>query len=113
MGLAERVAVTPPGLAVTVYEVIVVFPVEEGGLKLTTAWPLPATAETPVGASGEEIGSGAAVAVVTALDGAEGGLVPTMFVAMTVNAKLCPTPRPLTVIGLDEPVAVLVVGGPD
>ena len=42
---------------------------------------------------------------VTAFDGAEGGLVPLMFVAVTVNVYAIPFVRPDTTIGLEVPVA--------
>jgi hypothetical protein len=51
-GLDGPEAVKPPGLEVTVYEVIGLPPSEAGGLKLIVACPLPAVAVTAVGAPG-------------------------------------------------------------
>src|SRR5215475_3449661 len=45
-------AVAPPGLAVTVYELMALPPAEAGGVKLTVAAPVPATAVTFLGAPG-------------------------------------------------------------
>ena len=53
-------------------------PLSAGAVKLTVAWPLPAVAVTPVGASGTVRG-------VTAFEAADGGPVPAAFVALTVN----------------------------
>ncbi len=53
-------------------------PLEAGGVQLTVAWPIPAVAVTLVGAPGRAAG-------VTALEGAEVGLVPTALVAVTVK----------------------------
>ena len=54
-------------------------PLEAGAVKLTLAWPLPATADTPVGAPGT-------VAGVTAAGGARrSGPVPSPLVAVTVK----------------------------
>ena len=52
IGLDEPVAVTPPGDAVTTYELIGAPPSDTGGVKLTDAWPFPATAVAAVGGSG-------------------------------------------------------------
>ena len=72
------VATTLSGFEVTVYRMIGLPPSEAGALQLTVAWPFPATAVTPVGGSG---GSGG----VTALEGADGRLVPTALVAVTAK----------------------------
>jgi hypothetical protein len=79
MGLPDPVPVWPPGLAVTVYEVIAEPPFEEGALNDTVADALPATADTPVGAPGT------VAPRVTGLDAAEADPVPTELVAVTVN----------------------------
>jgi hypothetical protein len=52
IGDAVPLALAAPGLAVTRYWVIVAPPSLEGGLKEMVALPVPATAETPVGAPG-------------------------------------------------------------
>ena len=52
IGLPVPLAVSPPGDDVTVYEVIVVPPLEAGASKLTVACPSPALAAAPVGAEG-------------------------------------------------------------
>ncbi len=52
----------------------------DGAVQLTVADALPAVAVTPVGAAGAVGAVG-----VTALDGAEAGLVPTALVAVTVK----------------------------
>ena len=70
-------ALAPPGDAVTVYE-LTSAPLPDGALKLTVALPSPADAETAVGASGTPAG-------VIALEADEAELVPTEFVAVTVN----------------------------
>src|SRR5207249_4482868 len=65
IGLAAPVAVIPPGLDVTVYDVIGLPPSPAGGVKATVNSKLPvAVAVTPVGAPGS-VGS------VTELEGAE------------------------------------------
>ncbi len=91
-------AVCPP-LDVTVYDVIAEPPLLTGAENVTTASPFPAVAVPIVGASG-------VVAGTTALDTAEAVLVPTAFVAVTVNVYVVPLVRPVTVIGEDPPVAV-------
>jgi hypothetical protein len=52
IGLAEPVAVKPPGLEITVYPVIAEPPLLTGAANVTVAWALPAVADTPVGAPG-------------------------------------------------------------
>ena len=74
----DQITVAPPGLAVTVYAVISDPPLDAGAVHVTTAWLLPANAETLVGAPG-------VVAGVTALDATETGLVASAFMAVTVN----------------------------
>jgi len=82
IGLDPPEAVTPPGVEVTVYEVIGLPPSDAGGLKLTVAWPLPAVAVAPVGAPGA-VAAGAVG--VTLFEGADSGPLPTLLVAWTVN----------------------------
>ena len=72
------VTIWPPGLAVTVYAVIVDPPVDAGALQVTVACVLPAVAVRLVGAPGTVIG-------VTALEATEAALVPTLLVAVTVK----------------------------
>jgi len=79
IGLAEPLAVRPPGDDVTVYDVIGEPPFEAGAAKDTVAAPLLAIAETAVGALGGPTG-------VTGVDGAEAGLAPpAAFLATTVR----------------------------
>ncbi len=72
------VAVKFPGEDLTVYPVMVLPPVEVGGLNATLAWALPAVATGLVGASGTVIG-------VTAVDATEATEFPTALVATTVK----------------------------
>ena len=74
-------------------------PLLTGAVKLTVACALPRTALTPVGVPGT-------VAGVTELLVADGLLVPTAFVAVTVNVYATPLVSPMTVIGEEPPVAV-------
>ena len=71
--------VMPPGAAVTVYPVIADPPSVADADHDTTAWVLPAVAETPPGADG------VCNAGTTEADGADDGLVPTPLVAVTVK----------------------------
>ena len=88
--LAEVVQVNDPGDEVTVYPVIDAPPFEEGAVHDTTDWPLALdVADTPVGAPGTVDG-------VAAADAAEGPLVPTEFVAFTVNVYAVPLVSPVT-----------------
>jgi hypothetical protein len=98
-GEAPPVAVKPPGLDVTVYEVIAEPPLETGGVNVTVACPLPPVAVPIVGASGT-------VAGVTELLVAEAILVPIAFVAVTVKVYAVPFVKPVTVIGEEPPVPV-------
>ena len=68
-------------------------------MKVMVAWPLPATALTPVGAPGTVTG----VTELVALDAA---LVPIAFVAVTVKVYAVPLVRPVIVIGDSPPDAV-------
>jgi hypothetical protein len=63
-------------------------PVDDGAVQDTTAWVLPETPDTAVGAPGT-------VAGVTADETAE--LQPTLFVALTVNVYEAPFVSPVTV----------------
>ena len=78
IGEEPPVALNPPMLEVTVYEVIAEPPLLTGAVKLIVAWPLPATAVTPVGASGTVAGT-------TEFELADAILSPSAFVATTVN----------------------------
>lgn len=77
-GEAPPVAVKPPGLEVTVYDVIAEPPLFIGGVNETVACPFPPVAVPIVGASGTFAG-------VTELLVAEATLVPIALVAVTVN----------------------------
>ena len=70
-----------------------------GTVKETAAAELPRMALTEVGASGT-------VAGVTEFDAADAVLVPTEFVAVTVNVYAVPLLKPVIVIGDDVLVAV-------
>ncbi len=78
IGEEPPVPVRPPGLEVTVYEVMTEPPLDTGAVKVIVASPLPRTAETLVGAPGVVEGT-------TELLAADAALVPTAFVAVTVN----------------------------
>jgi hypothetical protein len=73
-------AVIPPGDDVTVKLVMAEPPSLDGAVHVTVAWPLPAVAVPMVGALGAVGAAG-----VTELDAADGGPVPTTFVAVTVK----------------------------
>ena len=60
---------------------------------------MPPVAETPVGAPGTVIG-------VTELLETEAVLVPTAFVAVTVNEYVVPFVKPVMIIGEEPPYAV-------
>lgn len=102
---AGTVIVNPPVLAVTVYEVIELPPSAAGGHQLTVALVFPATATTFVGAPGTVRG-------VTGFDGSDGGPLPTMFTATTVNVYVTPFVRPETVapVAFAFPLAVCPPG---
>jgi hypothetical protein len=99
------VPVPPAGEEVTVYPVIALPPSDEGTVKLTVAWALPAAAITPVGAPGTVGAVG-----VTAVEAAEGTELPTAFVATTVKVYGVPFVNPVAVI--EVPVPVQVTGTP-
>ena len=71
------VCAAEPTNGVTVYDVIGLPPLA-GAVQETVAEPLPAVAETPVGAPGTAAG-------VTEFDAADPAPVPTAFVAVTVK----------------------------
>ena len=77
IGDAAPVALCPV-LASTVNRVIGAPPLFAGGVKVTVACELPATALTAVGALG-------AAAGVTAVDAPDGGPVPTLLLAVAVK----------------------------
>jgi hypothetical protein len=99
IGDALPVPVKPPGLEVTVYEVIAEPPLNTGGVNVIVAWPLPLVAVPIVGASGT-------VAGVTELLALEADPVPTALVAVTVNVYATPFVKPVTVNGEPAPEAV-------
>jgi hypothetical protein len=98
MGVVPPVALCP-SFDVTVYRVIVVPPVFTGAVNEIVACPLPPIAITFVGASG--ILSG--IIILLLIDAI---LVPTAFVAVTVNVYEVPFVSPVTVMGVVLPVAV-------
>jgi hypothetical protein len=88
-----------PVFDVTVYVVIAEPPFEPGAEKVIVACPSPRVAVPMVGASGTAAG----VAEFEALDAV---LVPTLFVAVTVNVYAWPLVSPVTVIGDEPPYAI-------
>jgi hypothetical protein len=102
MGDAEPVTIWPVE-AVTLYPVIGDPPLLAGGKNETVACPFPAEADTAVGAPGTALG-------VTTLEGADGGLNPRAFLALTVNEYGVPFVRPVTTIGDVVPVAGMPPG---
>jgi hypothetical protein len=98
IGESVPVAVCPR-FEVTVYCVMVEPPLLTGGVKVIVASPLPATADTLVGAFGMLFG-------VIELLVVEAALSPSAFVAMTVKVYVVPFVRPVMVIGEAPPVAV-------
>ena len=99
IGDVPPVAVNPPVLDVTVYEVIAEPPFEDGAENVIVASPLPRVAVPIVGASGTVAGT-------TELVVAEAILVPFEFVAVTVKVYVTPFVRPVTVRGELPPLAV-------
>ena len=81
------------------YDVIDAPPLNPGALKVIVACSFPATALTLVGAFGT-------VAGVTEFDALDAVLVPTEFVAVTVNVYAVPFESPVTIIGDEPPEAV-------
>jgi len=88
----STVAVLPSGLDIAVYERIALPPLDPGSVQLTDAWPLPAMAVTAVGAPGAFAGA----VGVTAAEGSDAVLLPTLFVATTVNVYAVPFVSPPT-----------------
>jgi len=91
IGLDEPVAVTPPGLEITVYPIIALPPSEAGAVKLTVACAFPIVAVTPVGVPGA-VGCG-----VTLLEASDAEPVPMAFAAVTLNVYAVPFVRPVMV----------------
>ena len=60
--------------------------------------------------SAQPLKVGMPTAGVTALEAEEAALSPALFVAFTVKVYAVPLVRPVTVIGLAEPVAVMPPG---
>jgi hypothetical protein len=99
IGEEPPVAVNPPVFEVTVYPVMTEPPSLTGAVKVIVASPLPATAETLVGAPGTVTGT-------TELLDADAAPVPTAFVAVTVKVYVVPFTSPVTISGEEPPVAV-------
>jgi hypothetical protein len=95
------VALNAPHVAV--YEVMGEPPLEAGGANATVASALPAVALRIVGAPGTPAG-------VTLFELAEGGPVPTAFVALTVKVYVIVFVRPITVMGEAGPLATTPPG---
>ena len=87
----------PPGLDITVQEVMGAPPFEAGAVKVTVTRLLPAVTFTIVGWPG-------IVAGVAPGKGFEPGPVPVALVPVTVNVYSVPFVRPVTIIGLPAPV---------
>jgi hypothetical protein len=85
----------PPGEAVTVYDVTESPPVFTGSVQLTRAELLPRVTETSVGGSGT-------VAGVTGFVADDSALLPTEFVACTVNVYAVPFASPVKAHGAAE-----------
>jgi hypothetical protein len=102
-GLVAPDAAEPPGDAVTVYPVIGLPPSNEGAVNDTDDEAFPTDADPMTGGSGTGEG-------VTALEAADSTLLPTALVACTVKLYGVPFDRPLTVMGLVVPLAVIPPG---
>jgi hypothetical protein len=102
MGLAGPVAVSPPGLDVTVYDSTGLPPLSSGGEKVTVACWSPGNAWANSGGL-----SAVEFTHVTALEGADSGPPPARVLACTVNAYDVPLVRPDTRMGLADPLAVI------
>jgi hypothetical protein len=103
IGELPPVPVNPPGLEVTVYEVIAEPPFDPGAENVIVASPLPRVAVPIDGAPGTVSGT-------TELLVAEAMPVPTSFVAVTVNVYVVPFVSPVITIGELPPVAVIPPG---
>jgi hypothetical protein len=99
----EPLTIILPGFEVTVYPVIGDPPVFDGAVNATLACAFPFVAVPIVGAPGTDEG-------VTAFDAALCELLPMAFVATTVNVYVVPLVSPVTVIGLAEPLIVILPG---
>lgn len=86
---------------------MIVLPLEAGAVHDTVACVSPATALTPVGASGT-VGLG-----ITDVDGSDAGPVPTLFVAVTVNVYAFPSVRLTTAAEVAPPVVAVIPSGDD
>jgi hypothetical protein len=85
--------------------VITLPPSLAGAVKLTVACALPAVAVPIVGAPGAVAGA----IGVTAFDAADGGPVPTLLLAVTVNVYGVPFASPVTLIDVQGAVQLAVM----
>jgi hypothetical protein len=102
-GEAGPLEVKPPGVDVTVYEVIAAPPSLTGAVNVIVACKSPAVATTEVGASGT-------VTVATAFDGSDGSELPAALFAITVNVYVSPDVNPVTVMGDETPFTCTLPG---
>jgi hypothetical protein len=102
-GLAGHAVTAPPGVAVTLYDVIGDPPEDAGASHEMTADASPRVPPTAVGAPGTSAG-------VTAFDGADSGPLPTEFVACTVKVYDVPFVSPDTTQGDAAQVALAPPG---
>ena len=100
-GLPAPKTSLPPGLAVTMYELIVL-PSDTGAEKATVTWLSPGVADVIVGISGTVAVPG----TFTAVEAVDATPVPIALVAVTLNVRELPTASPLKVIGELVPRAV-------
>ena len=82
---------------------IAVPPFEDGAVNVMVAGEFPRVAVPIVGAPGTAAG-------VTEFDADDAVLVPELLVAVTVNVYAVPLVRPVTVMGDEEPLAVMPPG---
>ena len=101
--IVRAVCAVAPIYGTTVYLVITLPPLA-GAVHDTVAEPEPATADTPVGASGARAG-------VTAADADDNAPVPSAFVAATLNVYAVPFVNPVTVTDVAGGAPVTVVTG--
>jgi hypothetical protein len=99
IGPFAPVPVNPPGLEVTVYNVMIAPPLLRGAVNETIAAPSDDVAFTTVGALG-------ALAGVTAADAADAAPVPAALFAVTVNVYGNPFVKSVTTSGEVAPLAV-------
>ena len=97
---AATVQLRPPGLAVTVYDVMADPPSEAGVDHETATWPFPGAAVTDVGGPGT-------VAGVTELDAGDAGVFQVFSRATTSNVYAVPLASPVT-SHVAEPVSATV-----